>query len=60
MGFQDGELDSTRADQAIGLFGEYAEDARRNPGIHPNIDRLFKTQQGQELYVRINYKPTSS
>jgi len=30
------------AAQGLELYGEHTEDARRNPGKHPNIDRLLQ------------------
>ena len=36
-----GQLDKTTAKQALQLYAEHTEDARQNPGKHPNIDRLF-------------------
>lgn len=36
-----GQLDKTAAEQALQLYAEHTEDARQNPGKHPNIDRLF-------------------
>ncbi|OOF54651.1 hypothetical protein BKK56_08585 [Rodentibacter genomosp. 2] len=37
-----GKLDRTSAQQGIDWFAEYVEDAKKNPGKHPNIDLLFK------------------
>lgn len=37
-----GKLDRTSAQQGIEWFAEHAEDAKANPGKHPNIDLLFK------------------
>lgn len=37
-----GKLDRTSAQQGIEWFAEHVEDAKRNPGKHPNIDLLFK------------------
>lgn len=36
-----GLLDKAAAEQALQLYAEHTEDARHNPGKHPNIDRLF-------------------
>ena len=36
-----GQLDKAGAEQALLLYAEHTEDARQNPGKHPNIDRLF-------------------
>ena len=37
-----GKLDRTSAQQGVEWFAEYIEDAKANPGKHPNIDLLFK------------------
>lgn len=37
----DGRLDRAAAERALALYAEHADDARRHPGRHPNIDRLF-------------------
>ena len=36
-----GQLNKATAEQALQLYAEHTEDARQNPGKHPNIDRLF-------------------
>lgn len=38
----DGQLDRRAAEQAVRLYAEHVEDARAQPGKHPNIDRLFQ------------------
>ena len=35
-------IDATSAKKGLELFAEHTEDARHNPGKHPNIDRLFE------------------
>jgi hypothetical protein len=41
------------AREALELFAEHTEDARQNPGKHPNIDRLFRViEQGIHYSVR--------
>lgn len=35
-------IDATSAKEGLKLFAEHTEDARCNPGKHPNIDRLFE------------------
>lgn len=47
-----GKLDSAGAAWALEQYGEYVEDARQNPGSHPNIDLLFAVQD-QGLTLRI-------
>lgn len=42
-----GRIDATAAAQGIALFAEHTEDARTNPGKHPNIDRLFAIAEGR-------------
>ena len=37
-----GGIGPDAAREALELFAEHTEDARLNPGKHPNIDRLFK------------------
>lgn len=37
-----GKLNRTSAQQGVEWFAEHIEDAKENPGKHPNIDLLFK------------------
>lgn len=37
-----GKLDSTCAEKGLQLFAEHTEDAKQNPGKHPNIDLLLR------------------
>jgi hypothetical protein len=39
---ESGLLNKAAAEQALTLYAEHTEDARQNPGKHPNIDRLFE------------------
>jgi hypothetical protein len=41
-----GRIDSDAAAEGLRLYGEHSEDARRHPGKHPNIDRLFAIAAG--------------
>lgn len=34
-------IDAAAAQQGLELFAEHTDDARANPGKHPNIDRLI-------------------
>ena len=36
-----GAITPEAARKGLELYGEHSEDARLNPGKHPNIDRLF-------------------
>lgn len=48
-----GAITPEAAAKGLELFGEHAEDARGQPGRHPNIDRLFGVLERQEtLRVR--------
>lgn len=38
---QYGAIDAEAAAEGLALFAEHTEDASRNPGTHPNIDRLI-------------------
>jgi len=37
-----GAIDPAAAEEGLRLYAEHTGDARRNPGKHPNIDRLFE------------------
>lgn len=39
-----GKLTACSAEQGLEWFAEHLEDARQNPGKHPNIDLLLKAQ----------------
>ena len=41
-----GRLDAAAARDGLSLFAEHSDDARRNPGRHPNIDRLLAIVDG--------------
>ena len=45
-----GKLDRTSAQQGIEWFAEHVEDAKQNPGKHPNIDLLFKVVAENVVY----------
>lgn len=36
-----GAIDAEAAAEGLAIFAEHTEDASRNPGRHPNIDRLI-------------------
>jgi len=51
---QYGAIDAEAAAEGLALFAEYTEDASRNPGRHPNIDRLIGIlATGETLDARI-------
>lgn len=41
-----GAIDAAAAAEGLAIYAEHAEDARANPGKHPNIDRLFPIAAG--------------
>lgn len=48
-----GAITPAAAKAGLELFAEHAEDARANPGKHPNIDRLFRLiEEGRTLRVK--------
>ncbi len=48
-----GLLNSDAAQKGLELYAEHTEDARSNPGKHPNIDRLFELiKNGGELQIK--------
>ena len=51
-----GKLDHTSAQQGIEWFAEHVEDAKQNPGKHPNIDLLFKVVAEELNYSLIPLK----
>lgn len=49
-----GSINSDAAKAGIELYAEHTDDARANPGKHPNIDRLFEIEKGAApLTVRL-------
>lgn len=40
-----GSINAQAAQEALDIYAEHTEDARANPGKHPNIDRLFSVIQ---------------
>ena len=51
-----GKLDRTSAQQGIEWFAEHVEDAKQNPGKHPNIDLLFKVAAEDVIYSLVPLK----
>jgi hypothetical protein len=48
-----GAITPEAAVKGLELYGEHAEDARQNPGKHPNIDRLIRiATTGQTLRIK--------
>lgn len=48
-----GAITPDAAHQGLELYAEHVEDARTNPGKHPNIDRLFGLmERGETLRLK--------
>jgi len=45
-----GALNPAAAEEGLQLYAEHSEDARLNPGKHPNIDRLFEIIKSGATY----------
>jgi hypothetical protein len=43
-----GGINAEAAEEGLRLYAEHSEDARMNPGRHPNIDRLFEILRSGE------------
>jgi hypothetical protein len=41
-----GRIDAAAAREGLALYAEHTQDARDNPGKHPNIDRLIAIAAG--------------
>jgi hypothetical protein len=49
-----GVLNAEAATHGLAVFAEHTEDARNQPGAHPNIDRLLEIQGGgASLTIRL-------
>jgi hypothetical protein len=54
LALKHGGIDATAAAEGLALYAEHGEDARLNPGKHPNIDRLLLIlANDQHLGVRL-------
>ena len=53
-------IDREAATEGLALFAEHAEDARRHPGKHPNIDRLLEVlERGLTYDGKVVNKPAA-
>lgn len=50
-------IDAAAAAQGMALFAEHTDDARTNPGKHPNIDRLFAIAEGKIPALEVQLVP---
>jgi hypothetical protein len=45
-----GGINPAAAEDGLRLYAEHTDDARQNPGRHPNIDRLLLIQSAGKTY----------
>ena len=51
------KLNAAAAMEGLTLFAEHTNDAEKNPGKHPNIDRLFRLiEENRSLTARVTRK----
>ena len=49
-----GRIHAEAAQEGLALYAEHVEDARQNPGKHPNVERLQEViASGREFGVRV-------
>lgn len=46
-----GAINPDAAEEGLQIYAEHTGDARRNPGKHPNIDRLFEIVASGATYT---------
>jgi hypothetical protein len=50
-----GAITVEAARKGLELYAEHTEDARQNPGKHPNIDRLLEMVAGKHSTLRVKH-----
>ena len=50
-----GAITAEAARKGLDLYAEHTEDARQNPGKHPNIDRLLALAAGDGGLLRVKH-----
>jgi len=50
-----GAITVEAARKGLELYAEHTEDARQNPGKHPNIDRLLEMVNGRHSTLRVKH-----
>lgn len=56
VGFDNGNIDYTMAQKGLDSFAEYVEEAKQNPGTHPNIDLLLNIKNDSYVKAVVHYK----
>ena len=46
-----GAINASAAQEGLEIYAEHTDDARLNPGKHPNIDRLLECVDTGRIYV---------
>jgi len=50
-----GAITADAAKKGLELYAEHTDDARQNPGKHPNIDRLLTLASGEGGLLRVKH-----
>lgn len=50
-----GAITAEAAKKGLELYAEHTDDARQNPGKHPNIDRLLELAADGKLLLRVKH-----
>ena len=50
-----GAITAEAARKGLDLYAEHADDARQNPGKHPNIDRLLELAADSKRLLRVKH-----
>lgn len=50
-----GAITAEAARKGLDLYAEHTDDARQNPGKHPNIDRLLALATGDSTLLRVKH-----
>jgi hypothetical protein len=50
-----GAITAEAARKGLDLYAEHTDDARQNPGKHPNIDRLLALAMGESALLRVKH-----
>lgn len=50
-----GAITAEAANKGLELYAEHTEDARQNPGKHPNIDRLLEITAEKQGTLRVKH-----
>ena len=54
--FDNGNIDYNKAQKGLEFFAEHVDDAKKNPGAHPNIDLLLNINSEEYVKAVVHYK----